>query len=84
MATTSLRKVGGSVMMSVPRAFLDQMDLSVGSTVDIGLKPGRMVVKPAKPKYSLEELLAQCDFSQEISHEELEWMDSSAIGQEVI
>lgn len=84
MTTTSLRKVGGSVMMSVPRAFLDQMELSVGSTVDIGLKQGRMVVKPSKPKYSVEELLAQCDLSQEISHEEREWMDSPATGHEVI
>lgn len=84
MTTTSLRKVGGSVMMSVPRAILDQMDLSVGSSVDIGLKHGQMVVEPSKPKYSLEELLAQCDSSQEISHAEREWMDAPVIGQEAI
>ena len=34
MNKTNLRKVGGSVVLAVPPAFLDQMHLQVGATVD--------------------------------------------------
>ena len=35
MHTTSLRKVGGSVMLAVPPAFLDQLHLQAGATVGL-------------------------------------------------
>ena len=62
MHSTYLRKVGGSVMLAVPPALLDLLDLSVGTRVDIGIEGHRLVVAPtARPRYTLDELLAQCD-----------------------
>ena len=44
MHTTNLRKVGGSVMLAVPRAILDMLHLEAGATV--GLADGeRLVVR---------------------------------------
>ncbi len=35
MYTTSLRKVGGSIMMAVPPAFLDMLHIGAGTTVSV-------------------------------------------------
>ena len=40
MYTTNLRKVGGSIMLAVPAAFLDQLHLKVGATVGIAVDHG--------------------------------------------
>ena len=37
MHTTNLRKVGGSVMLTVPPAILDQLDLKAGATVGLAV-----------------------------------------------
>ncbi len=37
-----------------------------------------------KPSYTLEALMNQCDFSQPLSVEEREWLDSPAVGKEII
>ena len=85
MHTTNLRKVGGSVMLAVPPAFLDQLHLQAGATVGVAVTDGRLVVDPRpKPRYTLAELLAASDYSQQQPAEEREWIDAPAVGGEVI
>jgi len=84
MSTTNLRRVGGSIMMAVPRALLDQLHLRAGSQVEIEIDHGRLIVEPAKPRYSLEELLAQCDTTESMSADEREWLDSGPVGRELL
>jgi antitoxin ChpS len=84
MKMTVLRKVGGSVMMTVPPAILEELSLAAGATVGIDVEGGRLIVQPRKPKYTLEELLAQCEGDQEITAEEREWLDSPPVGRELI
>ena len=36
------------------------------------------------PKYSLEELLAQCDANAPVSREDSAWLDSAPMGREII
>lgn len=84
MSTTKLRRVGGSIMMAVPRALLDQLHLRAGSQVEIEIDHGRLIVEPAKPRYSLEELLAQCDTTESMSADEREWLDSGPVGRELL
>lgn len=84
MSTTNLRRVGGSIMMALPRAFLDQLHLRAGSPVEIEVDQGRLIVESAKPKYSLEELLAQCDTTAEMSADEREWLNSEPVGRELL
>ena len=46
---------------------------------------GRLVVEPAaRPRYTLDELLAQCDASAEISAEDREWLDARPVGGELL
>ena len=85
MHTTSLRRVGGSVMMALPPALLDVLQLKVGATVGIAVADGRLVIDPQpKPQYTLEALLAESDFTQDQTSQEREWVDAPPVGRELI
>ena len=85
MHTTNLRKVGGSVMLVVPPAFLDQLHLQAGATVGLAVDHGRLVVEPRfRPRYTLAELLAASDYAQPQLTEEREWIDAPAVGGELL
>ena len=74
MHTTNLRKVGGSVMLAVPPALLDVLHLAAGAKVGLVVDNGRLV----------DERLAQCDASTEISAEDREWLDARPVGDELL
>ena len=85
MHTTSLRKVGGSIMLVVPPAFLDQLHLQAGATVGLAVDHGCLIVDPKpRPRYTLAELLAMSDYSQPQADEEREWVDAPAVGGELL
>lgn len=85
MHTTSLRKVGGSVMLAVPRALLETLQLSAGAKVGLAIDNGRLVVEPKpRPRYTMQELLAASDYSQPQTPEEREWVDAPPVGREPI
>lgn len=85
MHITNLRKVGGSIMLAVPPALLDVLQLSAGATVGLAVDNGRLVVEPkARPRYTMAELLAASDYSQPQPPEEREWVDAPAIGRELL
>jgi antitoxin ChpS len=83
--TTKLRKVGGSIMLAVPPAFLDQLQLKAGAEVGLAISDGRLVVEPtSRPRYTLAELLAASDFSLPLSREEREWVNGGPQGGELL
>jgi antitoxin ChpS len=85
MHTTNLRKVGGSVMLAVPPALLDILHLQPGATVGIAVESGRLVVEPQqRRRYTLVELLAQCDPRARRGKVERDWLDSKPVGGELI
>jgi antitoxin ChpS len=87
MHTTNLRKVGGSVMLAVPPALLDILHLQPGARVGIAVENGRLIVETQqRRRYTLDELLAQCDSRAPRGRdkEEQEWLDSKPVGGELI
>ena len=85
MHSTNLRKVGGSVMLAVPPALLDILRLQPGAKVGIAVERGRIVVEPQRRRrYTLKELLAQCDSKARRGKEEREWLDSKPVGGELL
>ena len=85
MHTTVLRRVGGSVMLSVPPTVLDILGLQAGAKVGVAVEGGRLIVEPRRrPVYRLEELLAQCDPGGEIADEDRDWLEGGACGGELI
>lgn len=80
MHTTKLRKVGGSIMLAVPPAILDLLQLGVGATVGISVEDGRLNVEPRpQPRYTLAELLAASDYAEPQTPEEREWVDAPVL-----
>ncbi|HLJ16259.1 MAG TPA: hypothetical protein VKV15_17300 [Bryobacteraceae bacterium] len=85
MHTANLRKVGGSVMLAVPPALLDILDLKPGATVGVAVQQGRLVVEPRRRRrYTLDELLAQCGRKRRPSPEDRKWLESKPAGRELI
>ena len=80
-----LRKVGGSVMLAIPKAMLDALDLAPEASVGLSIKAGRLVVDPKRRRrYSLDELLAQCKPSARRSREDRNWLAGGPVGRELI
>jgi antitoxin ChpS len=85
MHTTNLRKVGGSVMLSVPPALLAILGLQPGAQVGITVESGRLVVEPRqRPRYTLDELLAQCNPKAARAKEDREWVGDGPAGAEIL
>jgi len=85
MHTTSLRKVGGSVMLAVPPLFLERLRLRVNAKVDLEVDGDCLRVKPVtRPRYTMAELLADSDYSQPQAPEDREWVDAPAVGAELV
>ena len=83
MSTATLRTVGGSVVMAIPKHLLELVRLQAGSQVDIDVQQGRLIVVPQKKKrYKLADLLAQCNPELPITSEEKEWIDFPDFGLE--
>lgn len=85
MPSATLRSVGGSVVMAIPKRLLELVHLQVGSQVNIDVRDGCLVVEPkTKPHYTLAELMARCNLSQPLDTEDREWLDAPAVGAEDI
>jgi antitoxin ChpS len=84
MHTTNLRKVGGSIMLALPPALLELLNLHAGETVGVAVDGGRLIIEPQpKPHYSLDQLLAQCDPNGPITTEDRTWLDIKSVGNEL-
>jgi antitoxin ChpS len=85
MHTTNLRKVGGSVMLAIPPALLDVLGLRPGVQVGVAIEAGRLVVEPRqRRRYTMDELLAQCNPKARRTKEEREWIGSGPAGGEIL
>lgn len=83
MHSTNLRKVGGSIMLAVPPALLDILHLRPGAKVGLSVESGRLVVEPReRPRYTLDELLAQCNPKAQRSKQDHQWLDDKPVGRE--
>ncbi|MGA2581003.1 MAG: antitoxin [Bryobacteraceae bacterium] len=72
-------------MLAVPPALLAILHLRPGAKVGIAVEGGRLVVEPQqRPRYTLDELLAQCDPKALRTKGDREWLDSKPVGGELI
>jgi antitoxin ChpS len=85
VTSVNVRKVGGSLMIALPAAATQQFRLSAGSKLSVHIGQEEISVRPVKAKrYTLEELLAQCDPNVPRSEEEIEWLNDPPRGRELI
>ncbi|MGO9005921.1 MAG: antitoxin [Beijerinckiaceae bacterium] len=85
MLTSTLRNVGGSVMLAIPKSLLDGLGLAANTKVALSVEHGRLIVEARpKPTYTLSELLAQCDPAAPETEEERAWRDMKPVGREAL
>ncbi len=75
---TRIQKWGNSLGLRIPRALAEDAEVGEGSSVDISVRRGSLVIRPVKLEYRLEDLLAEVKPSN--LHEEVEV--SGAVGGE--
>ena len=72
-------------MLAVPPPLLDILHLQPGTKVGTGVEKGRLVVEPRqRPRYTLDELVAQCDPKASRPRLERQWLRGKRVGRELI
>jgi antitoxin ChpS len=78
----TLRRAGGSLVMTVPKAFIEQNQLQEGSQVNLMLEGARMTISAEqKRRYKLQDLLDE--MTGELPTVE-GWDEMPAVGKEVL
>lgn len=82
---TTIRKIGNSAGAILPAAILKKLQLSEGDAVSISEDGHRIVIEPTRklPKYTLSELLAQCDEKALLPKDVMDWDAAKPVGNEV-
>jgi antitoxin ChpS len=85
MHTTILRKVGDLMMIELPPDIVEKLHLRPGAKVRLAVQNGRLVVEPQQRlRFTLDQLLTQCNPNTRRSKEEREWLASKPAGRELI
>jgi len=74
-----VQKWGNSLALRIPKSFAIESNIGQGSTVEVSLENGRIIVFPVtEPEFSLDEMLAQ--ITAENLHGEVD--TGNSVGQE--
>jgi antitoxin ChpS len=85
MATLTILETEKGPALSVPKSEVQDLHLEDVSYLDVTVEGESFVLRPhRKPKYTLQELLDQCDYSIPMDKEEREWLDAPRVGRELI
>jgi antitoxin ChpS len=85
MLLTTLRTVGGSVMFAIPKPILEGLGLVPNTQVGLSVSEGRLIVEPhRRPRYTLGELIGQCDLSAPMTAESQVWLEAEPVGREIL
>lgn len=75
-----VQKWGNSLALRIPKSFAVESNINQGSTVEVSLENGRIIVFPiAEPEFSLDEMLSQ--ITDENLHGEID--TGNSVGQEI-
>lgn len=67
----SISRWGNSLALRLPKGIADEASFAEGDSVSITVEDGKMVVQRARPKYRLDDLLAE--FRPEHRHEDVDF-----------
>ena len=70
-ATTQIAKWGNSLGLRLPKSVAQEAEVGEGDTVDVSVKNGAIVIRPSRPTYSLERLVAK--ITPQNRHDESDW-----------
>ena len=84
MNSIAIRQSGGANIISIPKAIIKSLGLTIGTELDLTIEHQKIVLTPVNKKLTLEELLAKSPKEQfKITKEDSEWLNTKAIGEEI-
>jgi antitoxin ChpS len=84
MVAATLRAVGRFIMVAIPKSLLRKLGLSADAKVALTVEDGQLIVeRQAKPRCSLDELIAECNQTASAGEEDRQWEADEAAGCEV-
>ncbi len=82
MSFATVQKLGDTLVLVVPPELQQEMQLAEGTKLEMQADHGKLRVR--RRKYTLQELLDQCDLTAPISDEDRAWDAMKPVGQELI
>lgn len=79
----TIKKWGNSAGMVIPGVVMKDLGLKPGQSMEAQVVNNQLVLTPVSKKYSLDELLAQCDLSAPETGEQEVWGKTGPAGDEV-
>lgn len=83
MHTVTLRRAGGSIMLTVPPAIASALGLAPGDSVGLRVEGTRLVMERTRPRYGLDRLLAE-RAAEPPPEDDGTWLASGPAGREAI
>jgi antitoxin MazE len=78
--STQISRWGNSLGLRLPKPVALEAQLEAGDTVTVSVQDGAIVVRPARPTYSLNALVA--GITKRNRHEKADWV-AAPVGREV-
>lgn len=84
MPVARLMKLGGSVALTIPSRIMKEAHFEKDMDVKIDVEDGAVIIRRARKRRTLQELLAECDLSAQPSTELAAFDASPTVGGELI
>lgn len=78
----SVQKWGNSAAVRLPTELLGLLKVTLGDKLSVNVQPDGVLLKAARPRYALAELVAQCDPSAPEPADMAAWLDVKPVGRE--
>ena len=79
----TIKRWGNSSGMVIPNVVMKELNLRPGQIVEAQVSNNQLILTPISRRYSLDELLAQCDMNAAELSEQDVWGKSTPAGDEI-
>ncbi|EEZ8320565.1 type II toxin-antitoxin system ChpS family antitoxin [Escherichia coli] len=79
----TIKRWGNSAGMVIPSIVMKELNLQPGQSVEAQVSNNQLILTPISRRYSLDELLAQCDMNAAELSEQDVWGKSTPAGDEI-
>ncbi|HHG0076223.1 TPA: type II toxin-antitoxin system antitoxin ChpS [Escherichia coli] len=79
----TIKRCGNSAGMVIPNIVMKELNLQPGQSVEAQVSNNQLILTPISRRYSLDELLAQCDMNAAELSEQDVWGKSTPAGDEI-
>ncbi len=85
MSIATLQRWGNSNALRIPAATMKAWGMKEGESVELHVQGTQLVAQPARKRYTLDELLAQCSpANMALTDEDRAWINDAPVGKEAL